>query len=169
MTDEEISLQTREIKTIISSMKYKLNFIDLKKIKFIKSKFKKSNQLVTLPSDIVTYTALIDTRIKTILKTMDKPHNNLQIIPMETEVTVFEAMSWIELTYNSLLKDLRVAYFINFKKYNKYAKRDINKNIEKSFKEVYKLQLKKLNSKFDFIVSIYSMIPTLLKNEREGE
>ena len=67
-----------------------------------------------------------------------------------------------------MIKMLKRSFFINYKNYKKYMRRDKSGAIGNNFEKIYSLQKDKVVTNLDFVIAVYRMLPNILKTIKRG-
>ena len=167
MTREEIVSHNDDVRKFISDLKYKLSFIDEKKVIVCKKQLKSIRTPIQVPFDVVTYENIMMNRIKTISRTVMKEHKDMEIKKEPKEVPVSDVVGWLEIMIHNKKKFLTPSFYINYKKYNRYKRKDNEGNVKKNFYKIYSLQKEMVRSEMEYIITVYRMLPKMLQMVRE--
>ena len=115
MTREEIVSHNDDVRKFISDLKYKLSFIDEKKVIVCKKQLKSIRTPIQVPFDVVTYENIMMNRIKTISRTVMKEHKDMEIKKEPKEVPVSDVVGWLEIMIHNKKKFLTPSFYINYK------------------------------------------------------
>ena len=174
MTREDILTQQDDVMAFIDEVKYKLRFVDKRKLSKVKKICRKydetqGNQMqMHVPMNIATYNTLIDIQIKKIVKDIYKEYNDLPIQRDSTDISCVDAIGYSEMILSDMSKMLKRSFFINYKNYKKYMRRDKSGAIGNNFEKIYSLQKDKVVTNLDFVIAVYRMLPNILKTIKTG-
>lgn len=174
MTREDVLTQQDDVMAFIDEVKYKLRFVDKRKLLKVKKICRKYDETqgkelqMSIPVDIATYNTLIDTQIKKIVKDISRNYSDLPIQPDSKEISCVDGIGFSEMIIGDMNKMLKRSFFIDYKKYKKYAKRDKTGDIGNNFEKIYSLQKEKVVTNLDFVISIYRKLPSILKTIKTG-
>ena len=163
MNDEMIARQSIEIKEIISTTKYKLKFIDKKKLADIKKLYRKSHLTISAPCDIATVNDILDVQIKKCERDLTTEHKYLPVMTQDIDIPLSDALGWIDITISNLNKWLKKSFFIDYASYKKYRKKDINGIISDNYILCFDLQQKKIEANLNFVIESYRRILEILQ------
>ena len=166
MTREEIISHNAEVKNFISDLKYKLSFIDEKKVVKCKQQVRTVKTPIQVPFDVVTYENIMVNRIKTISNTITKEHKEMDVKKEPKSIPISDVVGWLEIMLRNKKKYLNPSFYINYRKYGRYRRKDKDGLVKKNFHKVYSLQKELVTTEIDYIITIYKMLPKILKIAR---
>lgn len=169
MDKEYIKNQYKEIREFITSMKKKLSLIKVNKVRKVKKYTKGVKTKIEVPFDIITYESIMKTKISTRLREIEISHKDAKINKEPLLIPIDDVISWFEIMARNVKKHLTPSFFIDYRKYNKYRKKDTNKIIENNFKDIFSLQKDLVETEINYMYSIYRMLPKILKIVRSDK
>lgn len=169
MDEATMLAQKDEVREFISKTKYELSFIKKRKIDKIKKLSENETFKFYIPIDIATYDTLMNNQIKKMRSDITRTYSNIEIKPSGTYYTAGDLVGWVEMEYMSLMRELKPSFFIDFRKYKRYSKKDIDGTISDNFETIYNLQMKKLETDKNFVFSSYRLLPKILRKLNGGE
>lgn len=167
MDDKEIKNQNNDVRMFIFSMKKKVSLIKINKIRKVKKYSKGIKTEIEVPFDIITYSSIMKTKISVRQRELEIPHKEVKVNKEPISISINDIISWFEIMYNKVKKSLTPSFFIDYKKYKKYRKKDTDKIILNNFEDIYSLQKELIETEVNYMISLYKMLPKILKIIRE--
>lgn len=169
MKKEDIIKHNEDVQSFIKRMKSTIISVDSRKIQRVKKLCRKTTEKIEVPFDIITYESVMMTRIKTRQRELEIPHKELPIKKEPIEVPINDVMGWLELMLRNIKKHLNRSFFIDYRKYKRYMKKDKQNIVKENFYKIYELQKELVTSEIEYIVELYKLLPSIINLAKKKE